>query len=77
MSPVASLFDAVTGGAQISIETSNSVSLQYDLSFIVPDWENSAGALVKKLEEETEKRYYTDKVRFRVFLRVLFDNPAG
>lgn len=57
------LFDANTGEALISIETENSAPLEHDLSYIVPDWEESAEGLVKKLEEQPDRRYFTEEVR--------------
>lgn len=57
------MYHANTGEVMVSVEGENSAPLAYDMTFIVPDWEDTAEKLANKYPSDWETRYYNDNVR--------------
>lgn len=55
--------DANTGEIYLTVEGENSAPISYDMTFIVPDWEDTVGKFSDKYPTEWEKRYYTKEVQ--------------
>ena len=54
--------NANTSEIYLSVEGENSAPITYDMTFIVPDWEDTVNKFVDKYHDDWERRYYSKEV---------------